>query len=188
MTLRSNFCPVPSDTGSASRTLSPTAKKAYAASPIGASPGCNKALSDLHVVYKSVDEQYVAENFQHAMATSGEIALGDAAKLLGCWNGLAKHFVDPAEREADPTPMRRAVAFAKDIRAAKQATASFPVLVDRAVDGDPHGETVGRTGRRARVCRPDMKLAFRAAGRLSEPRRNLLHPLEDLTTRRRQFS
>ena len=73
-------------------------------------------LTDYKVVVLAVDEQYVAENFQHAMATSGEIALGDAAKLLGCWNGLAKHFVDPAEREADPAPMRRAVAFAKDIK------------------------------------------------------------------------
>jgi predicted helicase len=104
-------------------------------------------LTDYKVVVLAVEEKYVAENFQQAMATSGEIALGDAAKLLGCWNGLAKHFVDPAEREADPAPMRRAVAFAKDIRASQQASASFPVLVDRAVDGDPDGGA-GAEGRR----------------------------------------
>ncbi|GAA2146440.1 DEAD/DEAH box helicase [Nocardioides koreensis] len=105
-------------------------------------------LTDYKVLVLAVDEKYVAENFQHAMATSGEIALGDAAKLLGCWNGLAKHFIDPGESETDPTPMRRAVAFAKDIRASKQASESFPALVDRAVDGDPEGRTAGRGGPR----------------------------------------
>ena len=106
-------------------------------------------LTDYKVVVLAVDEAYVAENFQQAMATSGEIALGDAAKLLGCWNGLAKHFVDPAEREVDPAPMLRAVAFAKDIRASKQATASFPVLVERAIDGHPdRPEQGGRRGPR----------------------------------------
>jgi len=96
-------------------------------------------LTDYKVVVLAVDEKYVAENFQTAMAASGEIALGDAAKLLGCWSGLGKRFADPvdlSERHADRSPMRRAVAFAKDINASKQATASFPVLVDRAMEGD----------------------------------------------------
>jgi len=95
-------------------------------------------LTDYKVLVLAVDESYVAENFQSEMAVSGEIALGDAAKLIGCWNGLAKNFGDP--HGTDPggaAPMRRAVAFAKDIRASKQAAASFPVLVDRAIDGDP---------------------------------------------------
>ena len=94
-------------------------------------------LTDYKVLVLAVDEKYVAENFQHAMATSGEIALGDAAKVLGCWNGLAKHFLDRGEQASDPAPMRRAVAFAKDIKASKQAAESFPVLVDRAIDGAP---------------------------------------------------
>lgn len=105
-------------------------------------------LTDYKVVVLAVDEKYVAENFQHAMAISGEIALGDAAKLLGCWNGLVKHFVDPADGAADPAPMLRAVAFAKDIRASKQAAASFPVLVERAITGDPARPEVGGRGSR----------------------------------------
>ena len=44
--------------------------------------------------------------------------------------------------------MLRAVAFAKDIRASKQATESFPVLVDRAIDGDPNQTDEQATGRR----------------------------------------
>jgi predicted helicase len=115
-------------------------------------------LTDYKVVVLAVDEKYVAENFQNAMATSGEIALGDAAKLLGCWNGLAKHFVDPSERENDPQPMLRAVAFAKDIRASKQASESFPVLVDRAIDGDPDRtdeQAPGRQGPRVEAIHVD---------------------------------
>ena len=81
--------------------------------------------------------QYVAENFQSAMATSGEIALDDAAKLIGCWNGLAKNFGSGRPtRGRRPQPDARAVAFAKDIKASKQAAASFPVLVDRALQDD----------------------------------------------------
>lgn len=95
-------------------------------------------LTDYKVLVLTIDEQYVAENFQNEMAANGEITLGDAAKLIGCWNGLAKHYSDVDEGN-DPTagqPMRRAVAFAKDIRASKTATAMFPELVDRALD-DP---------------------------------------------------
>jgi predicted helicase len=49
-------------------------------------------LTDYRVLVLTVDEQYVAENFQKAIAHSGEIQMGDAAKIVGCWNGLAKKF------------------------------------------------------------------------------------------------
>ena len=89
-------------------------------------------LTDYKVLVLAVDEDYVAENFQSAMAQSGEIALGDAAKLIGCWNGLRKHFGPGGPRRRRRSPMRRAVAFAKDIKASKLAASSFPVMVDRA--------------------------------------------------------
>jgi predicted helicase len=90
-------------------------------------------LTDYKVLVLAVDEQYVADNFQQAMATSGEIALGDAAKLIGCWNGLAKNFGPSQTAVVDVSPMRRAVAFAKDIKASKLTASSFPVMVDRAL-------------------------------------------------------
>ena len=96
-------------------------------------------LTDYKVLVLAVDENYVSENFQHAMAQSGEINLDDAARLIGCWNGLAKHFGSD-EQITDRSPMKTAVAFAKDIRASKQAAESFPVLVERALqdeNGDP---------------------------------------------------
>lgn len=93
-------------------------------------------LTDYKVLVLAVDEGYVAENFQNAMAISGEIALGDAAKLIGCWNGLAKNYGSASAESDDPRPMKRAVAFAKDIKASKAAAFSFPALVDRALEGE----------------------------------------------------
>jgi predicted helicase len=94
-------------------------------------------LTDYKVLVLAVDEEYVAENFQSAMATGGEIALGDAAKLIGCWNGLAKHYGTATEKESGSRlPMRKAVAFAKDIKASKTASLSFPLLVERALQDE----------------------------------------------------
>lgn len=92
-------------------------------------------LTDYKVLVLAVDENYVSENFQAAMAQSGEIKLDAAARLIGCWNGLAKHF-GTDEQVTDRTPMRTAVAFAKDIKTSKQAAASFPVLVERALQDE----------------------------------------------------
>ncbi|MGL5827172.1 MAG: DEAD/DEAH box helicase, partial [Nocardioides sp.] len=100
-------------------------------------------LTDYKVLVLAVDETYVAENFQQAMASTGEINLNDAAKLIGCWNGLAKNFGSATAGSdgsvaidtpfIDTVPMKRAVAFAKDIKASKQAATGFPVMVDRAL-------------------------------------------------------
>lgn len=93
-------------------------------------------LTDYKVLVLAVDEKYVAENFQQAMANSGEIQLDQAAKLIGCWNGLAKNFgpeaADGDAPAADKAPMRTAVAFAQHIKASKAAAAAFPDLADRA--------------------------------------------------------
>lgn len=97
-------------------------------------------LTDYKVLVLSVEEEYVAAHFQSAMAESGEIQLNDAAKILGCWNGLAKHYGSHAAETADRKPMRRAVAFAKDIRSSKAASAAFPLLVDRALQDEARAD------------------------------------------------
>ena len=96
-------------------------------------------LTDYKVLVLAVDEQYVAENFQQAMAQSGEIKLDDAAKLIGCWNGLSKHFRRDETEDVDLTPMKTAVAFAKDIKTSQLAASSFPILVDRALQDEAGG-------------------------------------------------
>lgn len=94
-------------------------------------------LTDYKVIVLTVDEAYVAEHFQQTMAQDGEIQLDDAAKLLGCWQGLAKNYrQDEGGEDADDLPMRRAVAFAKDIRASQTASRAFPALIERALEDE----------------------------------------------------
>lgn len=94
-------------------------------------------LTDYKVLVLAVDESYVAENFQQAMTEAGEVKLDEAAKLIGCWNGLAKNFGKQpdglTETAGSPSPMRTAVAFAQNIKASQAAAKAFPTLVDRAL-------------------------------------------------------
>lgn len=96
-------------------------------------------LTDYKVLVLAVDEAYVAENFQQAMSDSGEIRLDEAAKLIGCWNGLAKNFGHTEHEGVSAAPMRTAVAFAQNIKASKLASTAFPTLVDRAIIDLPDG-------------------------------------------------
>ena len=90
-----------------------------------------KLLTDYRVVILSVDEAYVTRNFQQELSEDGEIQLGDAARMVGCWNGLAKRF-DRVSGES-MAPMRRAVAFAQDIKTSKAIAQSFPSIVRQHV-------------------------------------------------------
>ncbi|KGN37509.1 DNA damage-inducible protein [Knoellia subterranea KCTC 19937] len=94
-------------------------------------------LTDYKVLVLKVDESFVAESFQSELAQSGEIKLEDAAKLIGCWNGLAKRFGDALTSDDldgdDLTPMKTAVAFAANIKASKAAREAFPSIVDRLI-------------------------------------------------------
>ena len=93
-------------------------------------------LTDYKVIILTVSEEEVSGQYQAIAEMGGELNLDTAAKLTGCWNALAKRKnrgsdVDYGE---DRAPMRRAVAFCKDIKASKQVTDQFPDLVN-----GPHG-------------------------------------------------
>lgn len=113
-------------------------------------------LTDYKVLVLTVDEDYVARNFQTEMAAAGELPLGDAAKIIGCWNGLAKQFGDIDEDERDLVgmePMRRAVAFSHSIKASKSITNAFPDIVERHISAEPiaSGVEPDETGEALRV-------------------------------------
>src|SRR5699024_8004114 len=76
-------------------------------------------LTDYRVLVLAVNEQAVSDTFQGDFSTHGELNLDDAARIVGCWNGLAKRGNTDAEFASDPAPMRRAVAFARDIKTSK---------------------------------------------------------------------
>ena len=87
-------------------------------------------LTDYKVVVLAVPEDQITPLFQQS-AEYGELKLPDLAKLAGCWNALAKRKNGYSDQQygADPRPMRRAVAFAKDIKTSKQVAREFPLLV-----------------------------------------------------------
>ena len=100
-----------------------------------------KILTDYKVLVLAVDEGHVSKEFQGLLGDkSSELQLEDAAKLVGCWNGLAKRGNVPEEFAGDPEPMRRAVAFAGTINTSKTVTRTFDQVVSREVnslDEDP---------------------------------------------------
>lgn len=90
-------------------------------------------LTDYKVLVLTVDEEMVAAPLQGQLAADGELRLDDATKIVGCWNGLSKRAGKTPTGEGfapGEAPMRRAVAFAKDIAASKQVAELFPKVVD----------------------------------------------------------
>ena len=83
-------------------------------------------LTDYKVLVLAVDETSVTRTFQLQLADEGsELRLDNAAKIVGCWNGLAKRGSAEHSFAADPAPMRRAVAFAGTIKDSKQIESLF---------------------------------------------------------------
>lgn len=101
-----------------------------------------KLLTDYKVVVLVVPEDQIKPIYQQD-AEYGELSIPDAAKLAGCWNALAKrrHGLTDVQYGTDNRPMRRAVAFAKDIKTSKQITAEFPELVRRSLQDLTNDET-----------------------------------------------
>lgn len=101
-------------------------------------------LTDYKVLVLGVSEAQVAGSFQKQMANQNhELTLPDVSKLVGCWNGMAKRESGKYAEGfgTDIAPMRRAVAFAKDIKTSKQVASEFPALVhehlSNVVNDDP---------------------------------------------------
>ena len=112
-------------------------------------------LTDYKVIVLTVDEDLVAAPMQKQLAGNfAELQLDDASKIVGCWNGLAKRAGRSPDGDGFPIgapPMKRAVAFAKDIAASKQVAEVFPAVVDayRALldENENDGEQVDDTNR-----------------------------------------
>lgn len=102
-------------------------------------------LTDYKVLVLAVDEKSVSRTFQLQLADDGnELRLDDAAKIVGCWNGLAKRGDLEHSFESDPSPMRRAVAFAGTIKDSKQIESLFASTVAQyAAAHDLEDDTTG---------------------------------------------
>ncbi|MGY1550662.1 type ISP restriction/modification enzyme [Microbacterium sp. A588] len=90
-------------------------------------------LTDYKVVVLGISEDEIVETLQQELAQEGrELAVTDVAKLIGCWNALAKRNAGAIAEGfgVDGQPMRRAVAFAKDIKTSIGVASDFTALVD----------------------------------------------------------
>jgi predicted helicase len=101
-------------------------------------------LADYKVMVLAVDEKSVSRTFQSQLADdNNELNLDDAVKIVGCWNGLSKRMAQEDGQitsSLDPHPMRRAVAFARDIKSSKQIADLFPKIVDQYIDGQEESD------------------------------------------------
>lgn len=95
-------------------------------------------LTDYKVLILTIDEGKVAESLQQQLADdNNELNLDDAAKIVGCWNGMAKRtgkLADGSGFEPGEAPMQRAVAFARNISESKELAKRFREVV-QAYDG-----------------------------------------------------
>ncbi|MGO1737162.1 MAG: DEAD/DEAH box helicase [Leucobacter sp.] len=83
-------------------------------------------LSDYKVLILAVDEGSVASSFQQLLSEDGDLNLDDVARIVGCWNGLSKRGINGTRLSiTDDSPMRRAVAFARNINESKAITEQF---------------------------------------------------------------
>ena len=89
-------------------------------------------LTDYKVFVLGVAEKEMSAALQDQFTRDSELQIDDAAKIVGCWNGLAKRKILRAQigvADIDDTPMRRAVAFAGTIANSRKFAAQFTDIV-----------------------------------------------------------
>jgi len=96
----------------------------------------NGLLTDYKVIVLAMDEGLVSAAVRKRLGDAGsELVLDDATKIIGCYKALTK--IDlKADVSTDPHPMRRALAFAKDIRSSKLIRDEFTAVVDEYLGQD----------------------------------------------------
>lgn len=94
----------------------------------------NGLLTDYKVIVLAVDEEMVSTGVQKRLTdANSELLLDDATKIIGCYKALTKADLK-ADVAADPHPMKRAIAFCKDIRSSKLITNEFKAVVEEYLD------------------------------------------------------
>jgi predicted helicase len=86
-------------------------------------------LTDYKVIVLAVDEASVSASIQKRLSDeNSELVLDDATKIVGCYKALTKVDMRP-DVAGDTGPMRRAVAFARDIKRSKLVESEFARVV-----------------------------------------------------------
>lgn len=99
-------------------------------------------LSDYKVLVLMVNQGHANASVHELLAMLETTNLNDAAKIIGCWNGLSKHIAGEAALPlTDTAPMRRAVAFCQSIAASRQVAQYFADIVQAYRQGSPDDDT-----------------------------------------------
>ena len=86
-------------------------------------------LTDYRVIVLAMDEGHVSAAVQERLADeNSELVLDDATKIVGCWKALSKAGLAPGPVD-DSEPMRRALAFCRDIKSSKLVREEFEKVV-----------------------------------------------------------
>ena len=88
----------------------------------------NNLLTDYKVLILTLSSSQIPIGLQNIIANGEkEFNFDDATRLIGCINGLSKQILDKEGiiKSTDPDPMKRAVAFCRDIKTSKRVTNSF---------------------------------------------------------------
>ncbi|WP_246257618.1 type ISP restriction/modification enzyme [Bartonella gabonensis] len=85
----------------------------------------NELLVPYKIIVLGVNEEEVSESIQHLMTDENyELILDDKTKIIGCYQALSK--IDlKVDLSDDPNPMRRALAFCKDIKTSERIRDTF---------------------------------------------------------------
>lgn len=96
----------------------------------------NKLLTDYKVLVLAVDETLVSTGVQRRLADgTSELKLDDATKIIGCYKALTKHGLH-GDLPTDIQPMKRALAFCKDIATSKLVQQEFARVVAEYLESD----------------------------------------------------
>jgi predicted helicase len=97
----------------------------------------NGLLTDYKVIVLAVDEASVSATLQKRLSDeNSELVLDDATKIVGCYKALTKADLRP-DIASDTGPMRRALAFTRDITSARVANAVQLYLLAKRSWGNP---------------------------------------------------
>ncbi|MGL5124521.1 MAG: DEAD/DEAH box helicase family protein, partial [Fusobacteriaceae bacterium] len=85
-------------------------------------------LTDYKVLILTLNSSDIPKEIEAIISNgTNEFKTDDASKLIGCINGLSKQVLDKEGiiRATDPEPMKRAVAFCRDIKTSKKITSNL---------------------------------------------------------------
>lgn len=126
----------------------------------------NNLLTDYKVVVLAMDEGLVSSAIQKRLGDgSSELVLDDATKIIGCYKALTKADMK-ADLATDPHPMRRALAFCKDIRSSKLIRDEFSTVVDEYLDYTDEDDAENRLSLRCEIEHVDGTFNAKSRGAL----------------------